>query len=630
MEGWQASRNRSDSSGGQLTIRTDAQSANDLPEVVSWSKPDEVRIAGAESLLPVVEIYATGWQTALRRDPIVKSLSLDWKVALPQVVSIPVKTPQVKVLGFAFPESASWESFARKADQQSQQQEHQSRPKRKTSKTNSSRSKKAPRGRTRVIPPRDIIKLEDRLYYLLQPPLESIATTESLRFPFAPFPYQFEGVAFLYSRFAGILADEMGLGKTMQAITTIRMLLCSGEIRNVLLVCPKPLVSNWKKEFELWAPEIPISIVQGNSSRRQWQWEQTSDVPVTIANYELVLRDELVVTDEDRHFDLVVLDEAQRIKNKASSTSRVIRRIPRMRSWALTGTPVENSCEDLVGIFEFLSPGYLYTGLEPSRMGEMVGDYILRRTKSMVMTDMPPCMNRDAEIALSPEQWDQYQVAENDGVIKLNKMGDALTIQHVFELVLRLKQICNFDPLTGASAKLDRLEADLEEVAASGKKAIVFSQWVKTLEKIAERLERFNPLQYHGRIPSNKRDPILERFKEDKDCSVILMSYGAGAVGLNLQFCEYVFLFDRWWNPAVEDQAINRAHRIGAKGAVTVTRMISSGTIEERIHQVLEEKRELFDMILSHAKGPTKSGLSQEDIFGLFQLKMPTPRMGGF
>ncbi len=623
MEGWQANRNRSDSSGGQLTMRTDAQSANDLPEVVSWSKPDEVRIAGAESLLPAVEIYATGWQTALRRDPVVKSLSLDWKVALPQVVSIPVKTPQVKVLGFAFPESASWESFARKADQQLQQEQHQSRPKRKTSKPNSSRSKKAPRGRTRVIPPRDIIKLEDRLYYLLQPPLESIAATESLRFPFEPFPYQFEGVAFLYSRFAGILADEMGLGKTMQAITTIRMLLCSGEARNVLLVCPKPLVSNWKKEFELWAPEIPISIVQGNSSRRQWQWEQTSDVPVTIANYELVLRDELVVTDEDRHFDLVVLDEAQRIKNKASSTSRVIRRIPRTRSWALTGTPVENSCEDLVGIFEFLSPGYLYTGLEPSRMGEMVGDYILRRTKSMVMTDLPPCMNRDAEIALSPEQWDQYHVAENDGVIKLNEMGDALTIQHVFELVLRLKQICNFDPLTGASAKLDRLEADLEEVAASGKKAIVFSQWVKTLEKIAERLERFNPLQYHGRIPSNHRDPILDRFKEDPDCSVILMSYGAGAVGLNLQFCEYVFLFDRWWNPAIEDQAINRAHRIGAKGAVTVTRMISSGTIEERIHQVLEEKRELFDTILSQAKGPTKSGLSQEDIFGLFQLKMP-------
>ena len=543
---------------------------------------------------------------------------------LPPVLTVPVMPPGVKVLGFVFPESASWESFARQPDSIEQDKKKSAEQSKSASDhvPGHNRSTK-PKGRTRVLPPRDIIKLEDRLYYLLQPPLESIAATESLRFPFEPFPYQFEGVAFLYSRFAGILADEMGLGKTMQAITTIRMLFCSGEIRNVLLICPKPLVSNWKKEFELWAPEIPFSIVHGNSSRREWQWEQTPHTPVTIANYEIILRDERTLTNENRHFDLVVLDEAQRIKNKSKSTSKVIRQIPRTRSWALTGTPVENSCEDLVGIFEFLSPGYLYTGMEPRQIGEMVSDYILRRTKDVVMTDMPPRMNRDAEITLSPEQWAQYQVAENDGVITLNNMGDALTIHHVFELVLRLKQICNFDPLTGVSSKLDRLEADLDEVAASGKKAIVFSQWVKTLERIADRLERFNPLQYHGRVPSNKRDGILDRFKNDPDCSVILMSYGAGAVGLNLQFCEYVFLFDRWWNPAIEDQAINRAHRIGAKGAVTVTRMISAGTIEERIHQVLEEKRELFDTILSQAKGPSKSGLLQEDIFGLFQLKMP-------
>tara|TARA_Y100001960_G_scaffold140268_1_gene148529 strand:- start:1055 stop:1795 length:741 start_codon:yes stop_codon:yes gene_type:complete len=241
----------------------------------------------------------------------------------------------------------------------------------------------------------------------------------------------------------------------------------------------------------------------------------------------------------------------------------------------------------------------------------------------MVMTELPPKMYRDAEISLSPEQWATYQGAEDNGVIKLENMGAELTIQHVFELVLRLKQICNFDPATGASSKLDRLEADLEEVAASGKKAIVFSQWVKTLEKIAQRLERFNPLEYHGKVPSKQRDPILERFKEDPDCSVILMSYGAGSVGLNLQFCEYVFLFDRWWNPAVEDQAINRAHRIGAKGAVTVTRMLSVGTIEERIHQVLEDKRELFNSIFSQTDSPKKLGLSQDEIFGLFDLKLP-------
>lgn len=628
MATWQAKERMAKAMTGTLPKWRAAQSANDFPEVVSWINPKVTRVAGADSLLPSVDIFPTGWQTALQRDPAVKSHRFDWRVETPPVLTVPVNPPRVKVIGFAFPESASWESFARKVDEKEQGKSKSAhKPKAVTNKVRGKSDK--PRGRTRVLPPRDIIKLEDRLYYLLQPPLESIAANESLRFPFAPFPYQFEGVAFLYSRFAGILADEMGLGKTMQAITTIRMLLCSGEVRNVLLVCPKPLVSNWKKEFELWAPEIPFSIVQGNSSRREWQWSQSADIPVTIANYELVLRDEMAVINENSHFDLVVLDEAQRIKNKSSSTSKVIRKIPRTRSWALTGTPVENSSEDLVGIFEFLSPGYLYTGMEPARIGEMVGDYILRRTKDVVMTDMPPCMNRDAEIALSPEQWAQYQVAESDGVIKLNNMGGALTIQHVFELVLRLKQICNFDPLTGASSKLDRLEADLEEVAASGKKAIVFSQWVKTLEKIAERLERFNPLQYHGRIPSNQRDPILDRFKQDPDCSVILMSYGAGAVGLNLQFCEYVFLFDRWWNPAVEDQAINRAHRIGAKGAVTVTRMISSGTIEERIHQVLEEKRELFDTILSQAKGPSKSGLSQDDIFGLFQLKMPAAQSGG-
>jgi SNF2 family DNA or RNA helicase len=207
--------------------------------------------------------------------------------------------------------------------------------------------------------------------------------------------------------------------------------------------------------------------------------------------------------------------------------------------------------------------------------------------------------------------------------VQLSKLGESITIQHVFELVLRLKQICNFDPLTGSSSKLDRLEADLEEVAASGKKAIVFSQWVTTLEALRERLRRFGPLEYHGRIPSKQRDGVLQRFKEDRSKHVILMSYGAGAVGLNLQFCEYVFLFDRWWNPAIEDQAINRAHRLGTAGPVTVTRMLSLATIEERINQVLEHKRALFDTVIGQTSAPAGLGLSQGDIFGLFNLRTP-------
>lgn len=154
----------------------------------------------------------------------------------------------------------------------------------------------------------------------------------------------------------------------------------------------------------------------------------------------------------------------------------------------------------------------------------------------------------------------------------------------------------------------------------------MFSQWVQTLERLKDHLQAFGPLEYHGGIPSSKRDDVLKRFKEDPSKHVLLMSYGAGAVGLNLQFAGYVFLFDRWWNPAVEDQAINRAHRLGAAGPVTVTRFVTRSTIEERIDQVLQEKRELFDMILGDCAtdaGPAKLGMSQEEIFGLFKLAKP-------
>jgi SNF2 family DNA or RNA helicase len=164
----------------------------------------------------------------------------------------------------------------------------------------------------------------------------------------------------------------------------------------------------------------------------------------------------------------------------------------------------------------------------------------------------------------------------------------------------------------------------MEEVAASGKKAIVFSQWVNSIHKMLPALKRFGPLEYHGKVPHKKRDSIIDQFKHDPKCSVILMSYGAGSVGLNLQFCEYVFLFDRWWNPAIEDQAINRAHRIGAKGAVTVTRMLAMNTIEQRIATVLDQKREMFDMLFSDQGGPTSGGgLTRDEIFGLFDLRAP-------
>ena len=577
----------------------DWQSTPGLLATTSWS--------ASEALAPVVASDASAL-LLMERPPEVESHGLT--IASAKAVTLKIPRSATKVISFTFPEAPAWLQ---------PKGEGAKPPAAKEEARESARTKESI---TRIKPPGDIIKLEDRLYYVLQPPLETLIQSDALHFPFEPFPYQYQGVAFLYPRYAAVLADEMGLGKTMQSITAIRMLLRSGELRSVLLVCPKPLVTNWKREFTLWAPEIPIGIIEGDASRRHWQWQQDG-VPVKIANYELLMRDRDEVLAEGVHFDLVMHDEAQRIKNLGSATSEIVRAIPRSRNWALTGTPIENSPDDLVGIFEFLSPGYLRTGMPARRMGELARDYILRRTKEMVLTDLPPKMFREAELDLSPEQRATYEIAESEGVINLNELGDSITIQHVFELVLRLKQICNFDPATGASSKLERLEADLEEVAASGKKAIVFSQWVKSIEVIAEKLKRFGPLQYHGKIPSKQRDPVLKQFKEDESKHVILMSYGAGSVGLNLQFCEYVFLFDRWWNPAIEDQAINRAHRIGAAGPVTVTRMLAMGTIEERINQVLEHKRELFNSILGQPGAHADLRLTQEQIFGLFNLRTP-------
>ncbi|HUY32802.1 MAG TPA: DEAD/DEAH box helicase [Pirellulales bacterium] len=568
--------------------------------------PDVTRI---EHSFPPVETRAHG-ANVLAGGPI-EVVSIAPAPLRPGVVSVPLGKPAIKIFGYLFPQSTLADRAPALPAAPLGAKVRRAPPPAAT-----------PATCTRLKPPGDVIKLADRLFYVLQPPLETVVAGQALDFPFHPFPYQFEGIAFLYPRYAAILADEMGLGKSMQAITAVRLLLHAGEIRTVLLVCPKPLITNWRREFQLWAPELPVVVIEGEQTKRLWQWK--TDCPVKLANYELLQRDRDALVEPGLHFDLVVLDESQRIKNRDCATSQIVRSISRSRNWALTGTPVENSPDDLVGIFEFLSPGHLSTTMKPRRMGQLASDYVLRRTKDRVLTELPPKMFRDADVTLTSEQRETYRLAEDEGVLRLTELGEGATIQHVFELVLRLKQICNFDPATGASAKLERLEADLEEVAASGRKALVFSQWVGTLDKLRRRLARFGPLAYHGGVASRRRDEVLREFKESSERRVLLISYGAGSVGLNLQFAQYVFLFDRWWNPAVEDQAINRVHRIGTAGPVTVTRFLALGTIEERINQILEEKRELFDTIFSDVEPHRHAGLTRNEIFGLFRLKCPS------
>lgn len=479
--------------------------------------------------------------------------------------------------------------------------------------------------RTRIKPPKSALSLQDRLFYLLQPPLETWLRGQELIMPFEPFPYQYEGIAWMFARHAALLADEMGLGKTMQTITGIRLLLRAGQVNRVLLVCPKPLIPNWQREFRTWAEELPIVTIEGNGARRRMLWTMPG-VPILITNYESMTRDlSEFPEDEAPKFDLLVLDEAQRIKNRDSRTAQVARGIQRRRSWALTGTPIENRPEELVSLFEFMEVLPPRATPDLRQLSGLAEEHILRRTKDLVMKDMPPRIDRDAELELTEAQQYAYRVAEKEGVIHLNELGDSISVQHVFELVMRLKQITNYDPLTNESAKLERLVADMEEISASGGKAILFSQWTKCLDWLEPRLKQFNPLIYHGGIPHKRREPILKKFKEDPDAHIILMSYGTGAVGLNLQFAHYVFLYDRWWNPAIEDQAINRAHRIGVTSPVIVTRFICRDTIEERIDRVLREKRALSESILGEGDNDNPSlGLNASEIFGLFDLKKRT------
>lgn len=485
---------------------------------------------------------------------------------------------------------------------------------------------KPARKNVRLQPTPDTVLFKDRLLYLLQPSLEALFAGKQVRLPFEPYPYQMEGIAFLMPRHAALLADEMGLGKTMQAIISLRLLFQAGLIRRALLVCPKPLVPNWSKELRTWADDLPFEIIGGDTASRRSAW-LVSNCPLKLINYEMLTRDADLVADDKVHFDVVVLDEAQRIKNRDAKTSQVVRGIRRSRSWALTGTPVENRADDLINLFAFVDSDRVPPETTIKQLPALTGDCILRRTTEQVLSDLPPKTVRDAYVELSPAQRVAYELAEKEGVIHLNELGDTISVHHVFELVMRLKQICNFDPLTGESSKLERLQADLAEVAASGKKSIIFSQWVEPLLYLAEALREFGPLQYHGKVPAARRQATLEEFRQDKRKRVLLMSYGTGSVGLNLQFTNYVFLFDRWWNPAVEDQAIKRAHRIGQKEPVFVTRFLVPDTIEARIAEVLERKRQMFYDLIEQNGAPPALGLSEEEIFGLFDIRQrPTGR----
>jgi len=491
---------------------------------------------------------------------------------------------------------------------------------------------KVPRVRRPPTPPSMMnADLEEKLRWILTPPIHELLSDPQLCLPAKPFPFQTHGIWWLYERENGLLADEMGLGKTMQAIIAARLLWREQFINQILVVCPKTLIPTWQSEIDKWWPQVNQNVMLPGSDRQFFLRLGTPNAVIKIINYEAIAREAEWLKDQAFSHDLIIIDEAQKIKNSKSKTAQAVTSLKAGRRWALTGTPLENKVDDVRSIFQFVRDE-LDTSDDPASLGRQIAPYTLRRRTEEVIDDLPDKSEHDIAIDLDSDQRRAYEQMEEEGVLQLNARGDSITVTHVFSLITKLRQICNFDPVAGKSAKLERLLEDLEEVRESGRKALVFSQFVGEpygLKRIARELENAGckTLQLHGEIRQSQRNGVLEVFKGDASIDALLLNYRVGGVGLNLQAANYVFLFDRWWNPAVEDQAVKRAHRIGQTHKVFIRRFYCKDTVEERILKKLAEKRRLFRNVIDQARpDPDSFGLTEEEIFSLFNLTVRPKR----
>jgi SNF2 family DNA or RNA helicase len=438
------------------------------------------------------------------------------------------------------------------------------------------------------------------------------------------FPFQQAGVEQLVSRRNMLLADEMGLGKTIQTIAALRLLKARKQLKAALVVAPAGLVLQWRRQFRDWAPELRLSTAVGEAGDRGRAWHTPADV--FLVGYESLRSDLWLKGDWApgvRLYDVVVADEAQRLKNPDSELSRAVKRLHRSRTWALTGTPLENRLDDLLSILEFVVPGGFDPRQKAAGLRRLLDEVQLRRRRRDVLPDLPPKYSATVFLELGDEQRSAYRRAETEGLMRLHALGHDLRITHVLELILRLKQICNFSPESGRSTKLADLRGRLESVTAAGEKALVFSQFVDEpfgARRIARELGEFRPLLYSGGLDAAARTAVIAEFDRDPRRHVLILSLKAGGVGLNLTCASHVFHFDRWWNPAVEAQAEDRVHRIGQARDVHVQNYIVADSIEERIQTILIEKRALFDDVIDGVDAGTLRRLDLDTLMGALRI----------
>ena len=399
------------------------------------------------------------------------------------------------------------------------------------------------------------------------------------------YPYQKVGVEFLLSEPGVLLADEMGTGKTVQAASALQKLREEGELRRGLIIVPASLKRNWYEEVRRWAPSCTVRILTGVKAERNVLYQLP--VNLLIASYEQI-REDFLVYPPDLIFDVVVMDEAQRVKNSASSSSAAVSRIQRKRLWALTGTPLENRVEELQNLIRLIRPD-LDVGGNREDLLEAVEGRFLRRKKKDLFEDLGEIVDKTIRLNLSPNQKSLYDELWSNR--HQSTQGESA---HILALITGLKQLCNFCPDTYESSKIEALKEILLNAETESGKVIIFSQYVEALQFIQSKISVDSDI-FHGGLSSEEREQILSNFASNDSSCALLISLRAGGVGLNVPDATHVILFDRWWNPQLENQAIHRAHRLDRKETLLVYRFLIEDSIEERIVDLLHEKAELFD-----------------------------------
>ena len=482
--------------------------------------------------------------------------------------------------------------------------------------------------------------------------MSTFSTSEDLQLPEginAEFrEYQTKGFGWLWFMYKyglnGILADDMGLGKTLQALAVVQKAKEQDGPMPTLVVCPTTVVFNWESEIQKFAPTLTTLKLSG-TERKQF-FKHIPEYDVVITSYALLRRD--IEKLKDINFRYVILDESQNIKNAMSQTAQAVKKLGATHKLALSGTPIENKLEELWSVFDFLMPGFLFSMADfnsryvnpimerqdktvEKRLKLQIYPFILRRMKRDVAKDLPDKVENIAYCELTDEQRDFYlQVLDStkEELFKsIEQNGLEKSRLSIFSALLRLRQICCHPRLYDKdnvknimkSGKFEKLKVMLEEIIDEGHRILLFSQFVDMLDLIKAWLEREGiPYEYlTGK--TKDRQGAVERFNSTPSIPIFLISLKAGGTGLNLTGADYVIHYDPWWNPAVEDQATDRAYRIGQTKKVFVYRLITKNTVEEKIQKLKTAKRNLVDSVISVDRNIVKS-LTMDDIKEIFSV----------